>query len=110
MPLRSLVRATCTPGLFVAALWGYLEWWAEGSRSPYPMHNIYLPFNHKTCRSTLLSRPGLFIGTLKICSLLCIQIATLGYNSSASRLYTPTCTFTAISTNLAAYMDKIKGG
>ena len=109
-PLRPLARAVCTPGFFAAALWGYKKWWEGGPRRPNAWDIIYLSFNHKTCRSTPLSRPGLFIGTQKICALLCIQIATLRYNSSVPCLYTPTCTFTAISTNPAVYLDKIKGG
>lgn len=89
----------------------YKEWRAGGPRIPYPMHGIiYPPFNHKTCRAAPLSRPGLFISTQKICALLCIQIATLGYNSSVPCLYTPTHTITAISTNPAAYLDRIEGG
>lgn len=78
-PLRCLVRAICTPGFGVAALWGYKEWQVGVAKSPYPMYEItYLPFSHKACRSAPLSRPGLVTGTQKICALVCIPPAALG--------------------------------
>ena len=98
-PKISSKSRLCAWGFCSRVMW-HKEWPVRGPRSPYLMHDMLcLPFNHKTCRCAPLSRSGLFIGTQKICALLWIQTAALGYDPPVPCPCVLTQTSTAISTS-----------